>query len=138
MNYELKITLGHKSTGTIVFDNECYICYYDPTNVIADGVYTKCSLTKMASKKRDGIYIPDEQTGKIGIFLHFGRDASWSEGCIVTPEADLIFDKIGQRNAENITIILKRNNNKLNNAIESAKIAAQRLIQAIEEVNGVK
>ena len=54
----------------------------DPTNLIPTRTYTDCSKTTMIQKKREAIFLPDEQTGKKGIFLHEGRNQLWSDGCI--------------------------------------------------------
>lgn len=51
-------------------------------NLIPPKVYTGCSKTTMASRGWPAIYIPDEQTGKKGVFIHKGESQSWSEGCI--------------------------------------------------------
>lgn len=58
-------------------------------NLIPAKVYTGCSKTKMASRGWPAIYIPDDQTGKKGIFIHKGESQSWSEGCICIAEAEM-------------------------------------------------
>jgi len=51
-------------------------------NLIPPKTYTGCSKTTMANSGRPGIYLPDEQTGKTGIFIHAGTSQSNSKGCI--------------------------------------------------------
>lgn len=58
-------------------------------NLIPPKVYTGCSKTTMASRGWQAIYIPDEQTGKQGIFIHKGESQSWSEGCICISENEM-------------------------------------------------
>lgn len=43
----------------------------------------------MASRGWAAIYIPDEQTGKQGIFIHKGESQSWSEGCICVSQNEM-------------------------------------------------
>lgn len=51
-------------------------------NLIPPKVYNGCSKTQMSTSGRTAIYMPDEQTGKVGIFIHSGVSQSNSEGCI--------------------------------------------------------
>lgn len=44
--------------------------------------YTGCSKTVMVDRGFPAIFLPDEQTGRHGIFIHQGTSQSHSEGCI--------------------------------------------------------
>lgn len=39
---------------------------------------------------REGIFLPNDQSNRIGIFIHMGTSAAWSEGCIVIDEQELL------------------------------------------------
>ena len=86
-------------------------CWFELANPIPARKYTLCSATLMNSKKnstggkREGIYLPDDQTGRGGIFIHMGRNSSWSDGCIVIVEQELlkIWNSI-PKNGNNVSI----------------------------------
>ncbi len=69
----------------------------------------------MATKKnssggpREGIYLPNEQTGKKGIFIHYGKNPSWSDGCIVVVEPEMlkIYNAITLKNGQNVEVIVR-------------------------------
>ena len=90
-------------------------CWYQLENPIPEKQYTGCSATHMATKKnskgkkREGIFIPDEQTGRQGIFIHMGTDCSWSEGCIVIEESEVlrIWNSIEPKDGANVTVVVK-------------------------------
>ena len=90
-------------------------CWFQLKNPIPEKRYTGCSATHMQTKKnsqggrREGIYIPDEQTGREGIFIHMGTDCSWSEGCIVIEEIEVlkIWNSIESKDAANVTVVVK-------------------------------
>lgn len=76
-------------------------------NMIPAKKYIKCSKTRMVEKDWEAIYIPDEQTGKNGIFIHKGESQSWSEGCICITEAEMEkLLKIVPQTLESITIFI--------------------------------
>ena len=90
-------------------------CWYQLQNPIPSKRYTGCSATHMATKKnskggkREGIFIPNEQTKRQGIFIHMGTDCSWSEGCIVIEESEVlrIWNSIEPKDGANVTVVVK-------------------------------
>ena len=89
-------------------------CWWDLDKKIPAGIYYNCSATTMARKKnssggsREAIFIPNV-TGFSGIFIHMGNNASWSDGCIVIKENELlrIYNDINPKNAENVTVVVR-------------------------------
>lgn len=89
---------------------------WDPDVKIASGTYVKCSKTHMKSKKdsvtgelRPGIYLPDAVvpgTDNHSIFIHEGKDASWSDGCIVLDRDRMLamWNEIIPSDGMNITV----------------------------------
>ncbi|MFA5504066.1 MAG: L,D-transpeptidase family protein [Vulcanimicrobiota bacterium] len=77
----------------------------NPDNLIPAKRYTGCSVTTMTTKGYRAIYLPDEQTGKTGIFIHQGSSPSHSDGCIVCSKSviDFIFERT-DKNAKNIIV----------------------------------
>ena len=59
------------------------LCWWAANNRIDAKTYTGCSATLMATKRYKAVYLPDEQTGKKGIFIHPGVRPKDSQGCIV-------------------------------------------------------
>jgi|GEM_PF-1397959 len=104
-----RLTFTH---GTVSVDTTCW---WKLDNAIAAKTYTGCSATTMATKKnssggpREAVYLPDAQTGKNGIFIHYGKNASWSDGCIVLVEAEMlkIYNAIAPKNGANVTVVVK-------------------------------
>ena len=90
-------------------------CWWKLDNEIPAKTYTDCSATTMRKKlnslglPREAIYIPDEQTGKNGIFIHYGKNASWSDGCIVIVEKEMlkIYKAIKEKNGKNVTVVVE-------------------------------
>lgn len=82
-------------------------CWEDPGNLIEAKTYTGCSTTTMFTKGFKSVYLPDEQTGKKGIFIHQGSKPSHSDGCIVCAAGRVaeIFDEV-PRNGRNITVVV--------------------------------
>ncbi len=80
-------------------------CWWDPKNVIPAKTYTGCSTTIMKMKRHKAVYLPDEQTGKKGIFIHPGSSPHDSAGCIVIGKKciETIF-RIVPKNKRNITV----------------------------------
>ena len=72
-------TLSYYKNGTRILSTTSW---EHAGNLIPPKVYSNCSKTQMASSGRPAIYLPDEQTGKTGIFIHAGVSQSNSEGCI--------------------------------------------------------
>ena len=89
-------------------------CWWDPLRKIPAGTYTGCSATTMRSKlnsqgkPREGVYIPDV-SGFSEIFIHMGNDASWSDGCIVIREPEMlkIYNAVRSKNSRNVTVIVR-------------------------------
>ncbi len=97
-------------TGKLTFlkdNNEVFNtqCWWDPKVRIPAKTYTGCSTTIMASKKMKAVYLPDEQTGHVGIFIHPGAGPKHSDGCIVCAASRVkqIYDTV-PRNGRNITV----------------------------------
>ncbi|PCI95704.1 MAG: hypothetical protein COB15_11910 [Flavobacteriales bacterium] len=57
-------------------------CWENAGNLIPAKKYVNCFRKKMPTSKRPALYIPDNQTGKEGIFIHQGVSQSNSLGCI--------------------------------------------------------
>lgn len=59
---------------------------------------------------REAIFIPGV-VGYSGIFIHMGTGPSWSDGCIVIEEANMltIYRQIIQKNGLNITVSIQNN-----------------------------
>jgi hypothetical protein len=98
-------------TGTI---NVSTTCWWDPQRKIPAGTYANCSATYMATKQnsaggpREAIYIPSIP-GFSGIFIHMGNNASWSDGCIVIREPEMlrIFADINPKDGRNVTVTVR-------------------------------
>jgi len=67
--------------------------------------YTGCSTTVMATKQFKPVYLPDQQTGKKGIFIHQGSKPEHSDGCIVIAQDKIktIFDTV-PRDKQNVLV----------------------------------
>lgn len=76
--------LTFKTLGKEVFTTDCW---WDPAVRIPAKTYFGCSTTIMASKKMRSVYLPDEQTGRTGIFIHPGSGPKHPDGCIVSSPA---------------------------------------------------
>jgi hypothetical protein len=90
-------------------------CWWAPKKKIPPGTYTYCYATRMNTKldsvtrqKRPGIYIPCVP-GFEGIFIHEGKNAAWSEGCIVIRRKEFmkIWNDITPKNGWNVTVFVK-------------------------------
>lgn len=98
----------NEPSGSIVTDPLKRAAFWeDSSNLIPARRYTGCSATTMSTKGFKAIFIPDEQTGKNGIFVHQGSSSSHSDGCIVCDRSvvEFIYDRV-PKNARNITIEL--------------------------------
>ena len=102
------------SSGSVSVDTSCW---FEIQNTITAKTYINCSATRMDKKKnstgtpREGIFLPNDQTNRTGIFIHKGTSAAWSEGCIVVDEQELlkIWNSISPKNAKNVTVKIKNN-----------------------------
>lgn len=104
----LKFTSGSVSVDTT--------CWWDPEVRIGAANYAGCSKTRMDSKtdtvtgeKRPAIYLPQAVvpgTGNRTIFIHEGRDATWSDGCIVIDRAEMLklWTAIAPMDGRNVTV----------------------------------
>ncbi len=91
-------------------------CWWDAKNRIPGGTYADCSKTRMATKTdsvtgeaRPGIFLPSAvapDTGKATIFIHEGKDPSWSDGCLVIERAQMmrLWNAIQPADARNVTV----------------------------------
>lgn len=121
MSYTIKVTRSGNS-GKLTFNHGNVsvdtTCWWDPEVVIDPGTYTGYA-TRMANKndgndggKREGIWfgkgVPiNNGTGSAdGIFIHKGKSASWSDGCIVCAESEVvkIWNQISPKEQANVTI----------------------------------
>jgi len=133
MTYQIDITRTGADKGVLTYskDGEQIVetaCWFDPKVRIPAKTYTGCSATYMtrayATKPGGGIdwnkvedpswkaiFLPDEQTGHTGIFIHRGTNANWSDGCIVIHEGDLqkIWSSITPRDGRNVTVTVTDN-----------------------------
>ena len=95
---------GH--SGQLAFESDAVKvdtkCWWDPAVVIEAGDY-ECYATRMATKKdsvtgenRPGIWLGKGVKYAKGtktsdaIFVHEGKNASWSDGCIVAARGEVI------------------------------------------------
>jgi hypothetical protein len=112
VEHTIAITRTGKDSGEISFNNITAKCWFEPNNKIEAKLYTDCSLTTMYRKGRAGIYIPNEQTGKNGIFIHYGESAHWSEGCIVTGHEMMTALYAIKRDSMNVSVMVTDANDK--------------------------
>jgi hypothetical protein len=82
-------------------------CWWAADNRIDAKTYTGCSTTLMAKKGYKSVYLPDEQTGKKGIFIHQGAGPQHSDGCIVCAKkkVEQIYNTV-PRNGQNLTVVV--------------------------------
>lgn len=106
-----RLTFTH---GDVAVDTECW---WEPKVVVVAGTYTGYA-TYMAKKKnsrgtkREAIWFGKsvpiaKRTRKSNdIFIHMGTDASWSDGCIVAVENEVlkIWNAISPKEQANVTI----------------------------------
>src|SRR5690606_13165419 len=86
-------------------------CVWDPKVVVVAGTYTGYATT-MATKKRPGIWfgkgvpIAHRTRKSNDIFIHEGKDVSWSDGCIVAAKSEVlkIWNAISPKEQPNVTI----------------------------------
>jgi len=120
MSYTIEVTREiSKGTGTLTYKHGAVsintTCWFELAKPIPAKKYIRCSATHMQTKKnskgqkREGIYLPDNQTNRGGVFIHMGANSSWSEGCIVIKEAEIlkIWNSINPKDGENVTVIVK-------------------------------
>lgn len=81
-------------------------CWEDPAKLIPAKDYDSCSATIMATKGHKSIYLPDDQTGKVGIFVHPGSSPKDSEGCIVCAKTRVeeMYDTIKPKDGRNVFV----------------------------------
>lgn len=101
------------SGGGVVINT---ICWWDKNVKIAAANYVGCSKTRMDSKldsvtgdKRPGVYLPQAVvpgTSNHSIFIHEGKDASWSDGCIVLDRDEMLkmWSAISPMDGRNVTV----------------------------------
>ena len=121
MTFEISVVRG-KNTGTLKFAHGSVTvettCWWDPKVKIDAGTYTGYA-TRMTNKsggsdggKRQGIWfgkhVPyNNGTGySDGIFIHKGTDATWSDGCVVALENQVvtIWNVVDPKDQPNVTI----------------------------------
>lgn len=80
-------------------------CWENPENLIPAKTYTGCSTTIMADKGYESVFLPNEQTGKVGIFIHRGGNPGDSDGCIVCSSSVVsrIYSVV-PHNSHNVTV----------------------------------
>ena len=62
----------------------------------------------MATKGYKAVYLPDEQTGKTGIFIHQGAGPQHSDGCIVCARSKVENTyTTAPRNGRSITVVVE-------------------------------
>jgi hypothetical protein len=112
-DYKIVVHRWTSDTGRLSFyvdDQRRFItpCWWAADNPIHAKTYTECSTTLMATKGYKAVYLPDEQTGKVGIFIHQGAGPRHSDGCIVCAASKVasIYDTV-PRNGRNITVVVE-------------------------------
>lgn len=133
MQYKIEVIRGEKS-GVLKFQSGgvsvSTTCWWDPKVRIDSGTYKGCSATWMANKtdgrtvppwgkpgqkRREAIFlgkgVPVNGRTSDDIFIHRGVDASWSDGCIVALKDEIwkIWDAIKEKDARNVTVIVREN-----------------------------
>jgi len=114
MSYAIRIERSANDNGTLEYSGGISIattCWWDPDRKIPAGTYEGCSATLMSSKTnsagapREGVFIPNT-SGFIGVFVHMGTGPSWSDGCIVIAEEDMLrlWNDISPKDGDNVTI----------------------------------
>jgi hypothetical protein len=116
--YTIQVLRG-PGRGLLVYANGSLAvkttCWWDLKKKIPPGTYTFCYATRMKTKldsvtgqKRPGIYIPCVP-GFEGIFIHEGKNAAWSDGCIVARRKEFmkIWNDITPKNGWNVTVVVK-------------------------------
>lgn len=95
--WRIEVRRDRPDSGTLSFSGNglglVTTCWWAADKRIAAGVYTQASKTRMASKpdsvtgeRRPAIFLPTAlapDTGNATIFIHEGKDPSWSDGCLV-------------------------------------------------------
>ncbi len=117
--YQITVKRTGADSGTLTFDESGVsvnaTCWWDSARKISAGTYAGCSATRMATKvdsvtgnKRPGIFLPTAvapDTGANTIFIHEGKDASWSDGCIVLNRDDMMrMWNIIEKDSQNVTV----------------------------------
>lgn len=121
MTYEIKV-VRKTNKGKLSFEHGAVkvdtACWWDPAVKIDAGTYAGYA-TRMASKndgrngkKREAIWLGTDvpvnnNTRKSDeIFIHKGLNASWSDGCIVCHENEVlkIWDAVNPKEQNNITV----------------------------------
>ena len=110
--YEGSFTFEDDAVPSATFTTDCY---WDPDKRIPGRTYDGCSLTTMATKKRDGIFIPGVQ-GFTGVFIHKGEHLPslkwikiWSDACVLVEPGIMtqLAERIRPRDGRNVTVIVK-------------------------------
>jgi hypothetical protein len=123
MAFEIKVTRGQGkgrllfSHGDVKVDTDCW---WDPAVKIKAGTYTGYA-TRMATKtdgsdggKREGIWLGHDVPCGHGtrtsdeIFIHKGMSPTWSDGCIVAAEDQVVkmWLSINPKDQPNVTIVV--------------------------------
>ena len=99
MRYKIEITKQTETKGLLSFvDGPVAVratCWFKASTPIAAGTTYSAAATVMAAKldsvtgqKRPGIFI--KEFGDRGIFIHEGKDVSWSDNCVVLPRNEMM------------------------------------------------
>lgn len=108
-----RLTFTH---GDVAVDTDCW---WDPDVVVVAGTYAGYA-TRMATKadgktgKREAIWlgkhVPVDRGTRTAndIFIHKGRNASWSDGCIVAAENEVlkIWNAVSPKEQPNVTVVI--------------------------------
>lgn len=114
--HTIRIDRGSGSTGVLYFHDATqkmdFPCRWDPNNRISPGAFPRCSRTMMATKNRPAIHMPGATLHgrpNNNIFIHRGRDESWSDGCFVLDDDHMsqLLAAIPDADAFNITITVR-------------------------------
>jgi len=99
MKYTIQIIMNTATEGQISFSDgpigiNC-VCWFKETTPIEKGKRYRGAATRMKNKvdsvtgeKRPGIFL--KELGAREIFIHEGRDVSWSENCVVLNRDDMM------------------------------------------------
>lgn len=109
-------------------------CREDTGNCIAPKKYTRCSATKTSRGQKPAIYLPNEQTGRDGIFVRAATNASPDGAIFVDQDAmKRIYASIKPKNARNVTVLIR--SVKVSRAMKATRAMIAKAKKELETAN---